>query len=60
MTEQGDDKMMTMLKMKPEELQKCPNCNCEFHLDKSTEKYCDTCKMHIVVLQDEVYQHYGY
>tara|TARA_Y100001937_G_scaffold18052_1_gene24983 strand:- start:3223 stop:3390 length:168 start_codon:yes stop_codon:yes gene_type:complete len=53
-------KMMTMMKMKPEEIDRCPNCNCAFDLDRKVEKYCNSCKMHIIVMQDEVYQTYGF
>ena len=47
--------MMSMIQIKPENIECCPTCGAEFSLCNDIEKYCDDCKTHIVIFQDEVY-----
>ena len=47
--------MMSMIQIKPENIECCPNCEAEFTLCNNIEKYCDKCKTHIVIFQDEAY-----
>ena len=52
--------MMSIIQIKPENIECCPNCEAEFTLSTDIEKYCDKCKTHIVIFQDEAYLATGF
>tara|TARA_R110002020_G_scaffold29096_5_gene92096 strand:- start:1547 stop:1708 length:162 start_codon:yes stop_codon:yes gene_type:complete len=53
--------MMTMMKNKDVMASKvCVMCGGKWTMQSAVEKYCDNCKTHILIIEDEIYQQQGW
>ena len=59
--EEEENNMMTMMKNKDAMTSKvCVVCGGDWTMQSHVEKYCDKCKSHMLIIEDEIYLQQGW